>query len=350
MNKLPLRKVGQTSLELPILGFGGAPLGELFERVSETQSRQTLESAWSAGIRYYDTAPWYGHGLSEHRIGGLLRQQDPEEFLCSTKVGRVYSRYRGRAKDFKGAPWAGGLPFTLKFDYTYDGILGSYEDSLLRFGLNQIDVLVIHDLDLGYHRTEKRMNEYFKELESGWKALDELKRSGEIKAFGAGINYEYMMPRFLEECPLDFFLVAMPYTLLDQDVLDEIFPKCESLGVGVVVGAPYASGILASGAIEGAKYKYADATPEVLQKVRAFERLCNDHQIPLKAAALQFPLGHSLVASIIPGAFQPAQVLENRQLVEHPIPSAFWDDCKSANLIRSDAPTPPQCQASNLEE
>ena len=340
MNNLPRRKVGQTALELPILGFGGAPLGELFERVSETQSCQTLESAWSAGVRYYDTAPWYGHGLSEHRIGWLLRQQDPDSYICSTKVGRVYSRFRGRAKDFNGSPWAGGLPFTLKFDYTYDGILRSYEDSLLRLGLNKIDVLVIHDIDLIYHRTEKHLHQRFQELESGWKALDELKRSGEIQAFGAGINEESMIPRFLESFPLDFFLVAMPYTLLDQDVLDDIFPKCEQLGVGVVVGAPYASGILATGAVEGAKYKYANATPEVLQKVRAIEGLCNGHQIPLKAAAIQFPLGHSLVASIIPGALQPTQALENRQLVEHPIPSAFWDACKSANLIRSDAPTP----------
>ena len=177
MNNLPRRKVGQTALVLPILGFGGAPLGELFERVSETQSCQTLESAWSAGIRYYDTAPWYGHGLSEHRIGWLLRQQDPDSYICSTKVGRVYSRFRGRAKDFNGSPWAGGLPFTLKFDYIYDGILRSYEDSLMRLGLNKIDVLVIHDIDLIYHRTEKHLHQRFQELESGWKALDELKRS-----------------------------------------------------------------------------------------------------------------------------------------------------------------------------
>ena len=340
MNKLPLRQLGQTNLNLPILGFGEAPLGELFDRVSETQSRETLASAWSVGIRYYDTAPWYGHGLSEHRIGGLLRQQDQDEFICSTKVGRIYSRFQGRARDFNGAPWTGGLPFTLKFDYTYDGILRSYEDSLLRFGLNRIDVLVIHDLDRIYHRTEKHIQQRFLELESGWKALDELKRTGEIRAFGVGINDESMMSRFLEECPLDFFLVAMPYTLLDQDVLDDIFPKCTSLGVGVVVGAPYASGILASGAIQGAKYKYADATPQVIQKVRSFESFCDDHQIPLKAAALQFPLGHPLVAAIIPGAFQPEQASENRQLVEFPIPSAFWEDCKSVRLIRIDAPTP----------
>ena len=188
LNKLHLRQLGQTNLNLPILSFGGAPLGELFDRVSETQSRETLASAWSVGIRYYDTAPWYGHGLSEHRIGGLLRQQDQDEFICSTKVGRIYSRFQGRAKDFNGAPWTGGLPFTLKFDYTYDEILRSYEDSLLRFGLNRIDVLVIHDLDRIYHRTEKHIQQRFLELESGCKAFDELKRTEEIRAFGAGIN------------------------------------------------------------------------------------------------------------------------------------------------------------------
>jgi D-threo-aldose 1-dehydrogenase len=340
MDNLPTRRVGQSLLKLPILGFGGAPLGELFDLIPENQSRQTLQSAWSAGIRFYDTAPWYGHGLSEHRIGGLLRQQNREDFICSTKVGRVYSRFMGKAKDFYGPPWVGGLPFTLKFDYTYDGILRSYEDSLLRLGLNRVDVLIIHDIDLNYHRTESHINQRFRELESGWKALDELKRSGEIQAFGAGINKESLIPRFLEECPLDFFLVAHPYTLLDQGVLDTIFPKCGRLGVGVVVGAPYASGILATGAVQGAKYRYSEATPDMMTKVQLIERICKDHQIPLKAAALQFPLGHPLVASVIPGAFRPEQVMENRKLFEHPIPASFWDACKTANLIRMDAPVP----------
>lgn len=337
---IPLRPLGNSGLQLPALGLGGAPLGELFLKVPESQAQETLQAAWEAGIRYFDTAPWYGHGLSEHRIGHLLRQQNPEEFLCSTKVGRVYSRFRGRAEDCQSAPWTGGLPFTLRFDYTYDGIMRSYEDSLMRLGLNRVQTLVIHDLDFGYHRTEVHVTRKFQELESGWKALDELKRSGEIQAIGAGINEEPLMMRFLEYVPLDFFLVAMPYTLMDQAVLDREFPACEKQGVGVVVGAPYASGILAVGAVPEAKYQYAPATPEALDKVSRIQKVCEQHQVPLKAAALQFPLGHPLVASIIPGAFLPGQVRENRELLDTKIPKDFWVQLKHEQLLHPEAPLP----------
>ena len=340
MMPITLRPLGHTGIKLPALGFGGAPLGELFQRIEEDDAQEMLQSAWSCGIRYFDTAPWYGHGLSEHRIGHLLRQQDPGAFICSTKVGRVYTHFAGRASECVTAPWAGGLPFVPRFDYTYDGVMRSYEDSLLRVGLNRIHALVVHDLDFGYHQTEMEVCARLRELESGWKALDELKRSAQIGAIGVGINDEAMMARFLDRWTVDFFLVAMPYTLIDQNVLDYEFPACANRGVGIVVGAPYASGILATGPVKGANYRYASAPPEVLDKVSRIQVVCERHGVPLKAAALQFPLAHPIVACVIPGALTRAQVWENRELFDHPIPSDFWEELKFAKLVHENAPLP----------
>ena len=340
MKPIASRPLGQTGVKLPALGFGGAPLGELFQRIDEDDAQEMLRAAWSSGIRYFDTAPWYGHGLSEHRIGHLLRQQDPTAFTCSTKVGRVYTRFAGRTPESVTAPWTGGLPFFPRFDYTYDGVMRSYEDSLIRLGLNRVQALVVHDLDFGYHQTELNVTARLRELESGWKALDELKRSAEIRAIGVGINEEAMMRRFLDQWPLDFFLVALPYTLMDQNVLHWEFPACARRGVGIVVGAPYASGILATGPVDGARYRYAPASPEALDKVSRIQAVCERHGVPLKAAALQFPLAHPIVASVIPGALTHEQVRENRELSDFPIPSDFWAELQFDQLIHKDAPLP----------
>lgn len=340
MKPIASRSLGQTGIKLPELGFGGAPLGELFQRIEDNDAQELLQAAWSCGIRYFDTAPWYGHGLSEHRIGHLLRQQDPNAFICSTKVGRVYSRFAGRAPESVTAPWTGGLPFVPRFDYTYDGVMRSYEDSLMRLGLNRIHALVVHDLDFGYHQSEMNVSARLRELESGWKALDELKRTAEIAAIGVGINEEGMMGRFLDRWAVDFFLVALPYTLIDQDVLHGEFPACANRGVRIVVGAPYASGILATGPVKGAKYRYAPATPEVLDKVSRIQAVCERHGVPLKAAALQFPLAHPIVACVIPGALTLEHVRENRELFDFPIPSDFWAELQFGQLIHKDAPLP----------
>ncbi len=338
--EIPQRPLGKSGVRLPKLGFGGAPLGELFQRIPEAQAQATLQTAWDCGLYYFDTAPWYGHGLSEHRIGHLLRQQVPGSFFCSTKVGRVYSHFQGEAVNHDPAPWSGGLPFTMRFDYSYDGVMRSFEDSLQRLGLNRMQMLVIHDLDYGYHQDEAGVAARFKELESGWKALEALKGSGEILAIGAGINEQAMMPQFLKRFPLDFFLVAMPYTLLDQEVLDSEFPECELRGVGIVVGAPYASGILATGATPDAKYRYAPPSPEVRTRVQRIEQIGQRHSVPLKAAALQFPLGHSQVVSIIPGSLTPEQVRENFEMLSYPIPKDYWLELREENLLRNDAPIP----------
>lgn len=339
---IPTRRIGGTDVAVTVLGFGGAPLGELFETVPEERAQATLAQAWSSGIRFYDTAPWYGHGLSEHRLGHALRQRPRDEFVLSTKVGRVYSRPRDPA-DFSTEPWVGGLPFELRFDYGHDGIMRSYEDSLLRLGVNRADVLVIHDLDAGYHQPAEVLEAHRRHLEdSGWAALESLRGDEEIRGIGAGINDAAMMGYFLERFDLDFFLVAMPYTLLDQGPLEHELETCRRRGIGVVVGSPFASGILATGPVEGAVYNYAPADADVLEKTRRIEDTCRRHGVSLQAAALQFPLGHPAVAAVIPGVSEPSLVDANLRNLRVPIPHDLWRELKDEELLARDAPLPPE--------
>ena len=334
------RQLGQTGALLGRLGFGGAPLGDLYEKLSEDAVESTLEQAYRLGIRYFDTSPWYGHGLSEHRLGRVLRRKPRESLVVSTKVGRVYTAPTN-LQCVDTSPWAGGLPFVLRFDYTYDGVLRSYEDSLQRLGLNRVDLLLIHDLDFLYHRTEAAVEACFRQLdEGGWKALDELMSSGMIRGIGAGINQMGMIPRFLDRFAVDFFLVAMPYTLLDQEALHDEFPRCVERGAGIVIGAPFASGILATGPVENAKYNYAPAPAEVVDTVRRIEAVCRRHGVPLPAAALQFPLGHPSVVAVIPGAVSPEQVAANVRMMRVAIPPELWEELRAEKLILAEAPTP----------
>jgi len=336
MNPFETRLLGNTGIKIPLLGFGGAPLGELFEIVEHKQAVETLDEAYASGIRYYDTAPWYGHGLSEHRLGNLLYQKNRHEFILSTKVGRVYRPFKDDPVLFDGSPWVGGLPFEWNFDYSAAGFERSFLDSTMRLGLNQIDLLVIHDLDGSYHG--KSVSNKLQELETGMEWLKKMKNSAAIQAFGAGINDMEMIPLFLEHFELDFFLVAMPYTLLNQEPLEEIFPECEKHGIGIIIGSPYASGILATGSCEESKYGYAAVSEEIRNKVQSIEKICEDHGVPLKAAALQFPLAHPLVSSVIPGSLSTAQVLDNIEMLKFPIPPEFWFELKQTGLLHPDAP------------
>lgn len=339
MDPFAIRQLGRTGLDLTPLGMGSAPLGDLWARLPEAAAEATLQAAWDAGVRYFDTAPWYGNTLAEHRLGHLLRQQPRGSFAVSTKVGRVYARPKDPDHIAPGI-WAGGLPFELRFDYGYDGIMRSYEDSLQRLGLPRVDLLVIHDVDLGYHGDEAGVARCFDQLEAGLRALEELKAAGEIKGFGAGINEGPMIDRFLDRTDLDFFLVAMPYTLVDQAPLESSFPRCVERGIGIIIGSPYASGILATGPIEGARYNYAPASPEIMEKARRIDQICRRHDVPLPAAALQFPLGHPAVAAIIPGAVSPAEVAQNVAHLRTEIPSDLWAELKGASLVHPDAPVP----------
>lgn len=332
------RRLGRTAVEVTGLGFGGASIGELFVRVPERDALATIDAAWDAGIRFFDTAPWYGRGLSELRIGSGLRDRPRADYTLSTKVGRVLHPHVG--DDFDGSPWVGGCRNDIVFDYTYDGIMRSVEGSRLRLGITRFDIAVIHDLDR-WHFDEPTMVGHLRDLStSGWRALDELRSSGQIGAISAGVNTEGLIPRYLDAVELDAFLVAMPYTLLRQDVLDAEFPAAVARGAGFVIGAVFQSGILATGAVEGATYDYAPAPPDVLERVRRIDAVCARHGVPLAAAALQFPLGHPAVASVIPGAFQPEQVRRNVAAFSHPIPADLWAELKHEGLLRADAPVP----------
>jgi D-threo-aldose 1-dehydrogenase len=334
------RVLGKSGVPLTQLGFGGAGLGELFVRVDERTAAETLQAAWDEGIRYYDTAPYYGRGLSEIRTGRFLDVRPRSDYVLSTKVGRWFFP-PARPDSFDTGFWAGGLKFEHVHDYSYDGIMRSYDQSQMRLGMNRIDLLVIHDLDFWFHETEAKVAAHLTQLfTSGWRALDHLRSHGLVRGLGAGINEVGMIPRFLDAFDLDFFLLAMRYTLLEQETLQAELPYCERRSIGIVIGGVYNSGITATGPVAGAKYNYKDATPEILERVGRIEAVCRAHGVPLAAAALQFPLGHPSVASVIPGAIHPDQVRQNVANFRHPIPAALWSDLKAQGLMATEAPTP----------
>jgi D-threo-aldose 1-dehydrogenase len=336
------RQVAKTTLKLPAFGFGSAHLGELYGKVDETDVKATLDAAWDAGVRYYDTAPWYGLGLSEHRLGAYLRAKPRSEFKLTTKVGRTLSRPKNPEK-FDRSPWTGGLNFEVNFDYTYDGVMRSYAQALQRLAIDTVDALVIHDLDTLFHgeRGCDRLAGYEKQLfDSGIRALQELKGSGDIKAYGMGINDNQAFENTASRAELDFCLVAMPYTLLDQTSLHRGMASLQKRGVSVIIGAPFASGILVTGSSGPAHYAYGKASPEIQARVRGIEAVCKAYNVALPAAALQFVLAHPIVVSVIPGAAKASEVTQNVASVEALIPAAFWSDLKAQKLIDPDSPVP----------
>lgn len=333
------RGVANTSLDLPVFGMGTAHVGEYFGTVPEDVSQATFQAAWDCGVRFYDTAPWYGRGLSEHRLGGFLRTRPRAEFCVTTKVGRTLHRPEDPAR-FNRAPWTGGLNFEVNFDYSYDGVMRSYEQALQRLALDTVDALVIHDLDAVYHDEEPKRRHQAALADSGIKALKELKASGDIKAFGIGINLKEQLAELPYALDLDFALVAMPYTLLDQESLHSGMALCRDRGMSVIIGSPFASGILATGSRGSQHYNYAAADGAVVAKVRRIEAVCDAHGVALQAAALQFPLAHPATVSIIPGAAKPEEVTANMAALDDTIPAAFWSDLKSEGLIVADAPVP----------
>ena len=340
MDPTQTRILGTSGVAVTQLGLGCASYGSLFYEVPELDAIGAVHAAWDNGIRFFDTAPWYGRGLSELRTGAGLRYRPRDEYVLSTKIGRwLKAQVRGSGSDL--APWKAPNAFDVVFDYTYDGIMRSYEQSQLRLGLPWYDVAVIHDLDDMYHQPESKLQAYFDQLStSGWRAIAELRAHGLIRAIGAGINGLGLMPRFLDIIDLDFFLVAMPYTLLKQEVLDAEFPACVARGIGFVIGAPYQSGILATGATNAAHYDYAPAPPEILERVARIEAVCARHGVSIAAAALQFPLGHPSVASVIPGARSAKHVERNVEIMRTTIPADLWAELKHEGLLRADAPVP----------
>ena len=337
---VPRRRLGRSPFDVTTIGLGCAPLGELFVRIDDASAQATLQAAWDGGIRYFDTAPEYGLGLSEQRVGRFLRERPRGEFLLSTKVGRLLHAPRDLAK-YRKLFWTGGLDFDYRFDYGYDAIMRSMEDSFQRLGLNRVDVLLIHDLDVFTHGSQIQVDAHMTQLlTGGWRALADLRSSGMIGAIGAGLNDAGMMLPLLETTDLDFFLLALRYTLLEHDTLDVELPRCVEKGVGLVIGGVFNSGITATGAVPGATYNYAPATPEIVRRVARIEAVCVRHGVALPAAALQFPLGHPAVAAVIPGALGPTQVSANLANMSCSIPAGFWAELRHEKLIRADAPTP----------
>jgi D-threo-aldose 1-dehydrogenase len=318
--------LGRTALTVTKFGLGTAPLAGLFEEVEEAKGIGVIEQAWEAGIRFFDTAPLYGHGLAEMRIGKALKEKPRDEFTLASKVGRLL---RADVPPEPGQSFRGTPSVNPTFDFSYDGVMRSFEESLERLGLDRIDILHIHDPD----------NHYDEAIQGAYRALDELRSDGVIAAVGAGMNQAEMLTRFAREGDFDCFLLAGRYTLLDQIALKELLPECVERGISIIAGGVYNSGILADPK-PGAHYNYQTAPPELLERARRIRDVCDRHGVPLKAAAVQFPLGHPAVSCVIVGCRSAAQLNESIEMFEFDIPPALWHDLKSAGLLPDDAPTP----------
>ncbi len=330
-------KFGRVDLEVTTFGFGTAPVGNIFREIDEETSDAMYQASWDRGVRYYDTAPMYGHGLSELRTGQSLRWKNRDDFVLSSKVGRRLIPAKRETIDF--APWTNAAPFVMEFDYTYDGTMRAFEDSLQRMALERMDICFIHDIDVFTRGSEQP--EVFKQaMDGSWRALESLRDQGVVTAIGVGVNEWEVCHAALQARDFDCFLLAGRYTLLEQDSLNDFLPLCEERGAAVVVGGGFNSGILATGAVEGAKYNYAPAPAEIMDKVKKIEAVCADHNVPLPAAALQFVVAHPAVPSFIAGTRTVEQLEKNLDWFSHPIPAEFWAELKRKGLLREDAPTP----------
>jgi D-threo-aldose 1-dehydrogenase len=326
------RRIGRTSLEVTVLGLGTATLGGGRIPVSLGTAEAIVRAAWRAGVRYVDTAPFYGVGQAERAVGDALRDQPREDWVLSTKVGRLLRPMpQPPAQLERRHP----LPFDVVYDYSHDGIMRSFEDSLQRLGLARIDILYVHDI--GAYQHGAAAPQHMQTLrDSGYRVLEDLKRSGAVGAIGIGVNEREVLLEAMEWGDWDAFLLAGRYTLLEQAPLEDLLPKCVTRGVSIVVGGPFNSGILAG----RDTWNYATAPPKIAAKAKAIGAVCERHGVPLPAAALQFPLAHPAVAAVIPGPRDVAEFEANLKLLQHPIPPALWADLRAEKLLHPDAPTP----------
>jgi D-threo-aldose 1-dehydrogenase len=338
MKKRNFKAPSGETISFTELGFGAAPLGNLYRAVDPEDAQKTLEAAWKAGIRYYDTAPLYGLGLSETRLNRFLFGKKRKDYVLSTKVGRLLDvcdpKQRTGLGKFFDTPAR-----KERYDYSHDGFMRSIEFSLERLGVDQIDIIYVHDVDVFTHKSEAARDAHVKTvLTSGIKALQKLRDQKVIKAFGAGINEWQVAETLARAADFDIFLLAGRYTLLEQEALQSFLPLCEERGIGIVLGGPYNSGILATGPKPGAWYNYDPAPKEILERVAKIEAVCKRHKVKLAEAALRFPLHHSQVMTVIPGGASPKEVARNAASLEVKIPKALWKDLKAEGLLRQDAP------------
>ncbi len=322
------------------LGFGGAAIGNLYRPVGDDAARATIDAAWAHGIRRFDTAPHYGFGLSERRLGNALADLDPtDNAIVSTKVGRVLRPVPDRDLSVERQGFVSPEPVESAFDYTHDGVLRSFDASRDRLRRDRIDLLLAHDLGELTHGDDHAV-QMATFLDGGYPAMRSLRDAGAVGAIGIGVNEIAVCEELLNQVELDAILLAGRYTLLEQDALDTLLPRCAALGVQVIVGGPYNSGILASGTGPQARYNYEAPPAEIVARVDAIAAICARHDVPMAAAALQFPMAHPAVSAVIPGMADATEVAQAVTLATLPVPPALWTDLIDAGLIRADAPTP----------
>lgn len=317
-------------LDLPKTAFGASGIANMYREISLKDAEAVLQVAWDANIRYFDTAPHYGHGLSERRLGDFLRQHDQDEYVLSTKVGRILTPLDRPAKELNG--FINPLPFKQTYDYSYDGIMRSVEASFNRLGLNKIDVLYVHDIGACTHGPDA--DHYFDQLtQTGHRALAQLKSEGTVKAVGLGVNEVEVCQALMGRMEMDLILLAGRYTLLDQAAASGLLDLCTQNDVRLVIGGVFNSGILATGPVAGAHYDYEPASPQILQRVTQIEVICKRHNVPLAAAALAFPMRAKQVASILIGTAKTSSLHRNLDLINQSIPEALWQELAAADLI-----------------
>ena len=339
---LPTRRwdrLGNGGLDFTELGFGAAPLGNLYRAITDDEADAILDAAWAGGVRYYDTAPLYGLGLSETRLNRFLRDKPRDDYVLSTKVGRYLRPATAETRDGIGK-WFEVPHRNEVYDYSHDGVMRSLEASFERLGVDRIDVLYAHDIDVPNQGSRANVDAKVAQLMAGgYHAMERMRREGAITAFGAGVNEWEVCEQLARAGDYDLFLLAGRYTLLEQHALESFLPLCEARGIGVVIGGPYNSGILATGPRQGAWYDYEVAPQPVLDRVARIEAVCEAHGVRLVDAAFRFPLLHPAAVSCIPGGQGRDEMASNLAAAQAEIPADLWAELKAEGLMRADAPT-----------
>ncbi|WNC68226.1 aldo/keto reductase [Thalassotalea nanhaiensis] len=333
------RQIGNTNLKVTELGFGAATFGNLYRPMADEDAQLSIKKAIDLGLNQFDTAPFYGFGLSERRVGNALREYDSNDFVLSTKVGRILEPC-AKAEDKYG--FCSPMPFEPKYDYSYDGIMRSFEHSIQRLGLSKIDILYMHDIGRVTHGDDH--DRLFKiAMEGGYRAMDELRSQGLVSAIGLGVNEYEVCEQAMDHGYFDCFLLAGRYTLLEQKAIESFLPRCLKENSSIVLGGPYNSGILATGVKRDGvipHYNYEPASKDIINKVAKIEGICEEYNVPLAAAALQFPLAHPSVVSVIPGLSSANRVETTALQMQYDIPSDFWSALQRSGLLSPDAPVP----------
>jgi D-threo-aldose 1-dehydrogenase len=330
MNPIEKVPLGKTEVMVTRLGVGGAAFGGLFRDLPEATATASIERALALGLNLFDTAPLYGAGKSESRLGQVLSKRDRSSFVLATKVGFALVPLDPATNENIDFPFVNAPPLRPALDYSYDGAMRSFEQSLKRLQLDRIDILHLHE-PVGFYEETMR---------GAYRAFLKLREQGLIRLVSAGMNQVEMLIRFAHEGEFDCFLLALRHNLLEHWAFKELLPLCAEKRISLIIGAPYASGILATGAVPGAKYCYLDPPPEILEKVRQIEAVCRDYSVPLKAAALQFTVCHPAIASVIPGCASPAEVEESFQMASLPIPREFWLELQRRKLLPEEFEVP----------